>query len=453
MRSYIIAIAASIMLLIPARAQDSWDGEVPRETVADGLPERPVSSPLTEVYRWTVGEQGLILQTKGVSAIAGSFMVVGDLHHTSPSPDFNQSMLNELTQAAIQEEVDFVFFQGDLGIEAFTSPAEEDSVLKDWRLVLESLQDQNIRLYACRGNSEMNNLQSWNSLFSGAWAFPQNGPAEEKNLTYTVEYENLLFVVLDQYTLAHRVNQVWLDSILSASTSDHIFVAGHEPAFKLAYTHCLGMYHCDRDLFWESLSDAGVEAYFCGLDHFYDHAIIYDGHVTNAGDLHHITVGTGGGTLHADSEYDGDNGTWRPERLFHEKEYGYMLVELTGEEVKMTWKHRTGPNMYVDGGDSFILSTEQISQPERPPGKVNLYNYPNPFHSSTTISYQLSEYSHVELSVYDLTGRKVTTLVNESQPSGKHLIEWSPAGLRQGVYLCIFQTNDLAETIQMFVIE
>lgn len=437
MRTFIIIIAATLMLVFPAGAQDQ------SEAVND-IDKSPEGS---------TGENGLIVQTKDASGIAGSFMVVGDLHHTSPSPDFNQTMLHELTLAAIEEEVDFIFFQGDLGIEAFTSPAEKDSVLKDWRLVLESLQEQNIRLYACRGNSELKSIQSWNSLFSGTWAFPQNGPAEEKNLTYAVEFDNLLFIVLDQYTHPHRVNQVWLDSVLSATTSDHVFVAGHEPAFKLAYTNCLSVYHCDRNLFWESLADAGVEAYFCGLDHFYDHAILYDGHANNDGDLHQITAGTGGGALHADGEYNGDNGTWRPERLFHEKEYGYVLVEIADEDVKITWKHRIGPSMYVDGGDSFIVSTGKTGPAEIPPGDVFLYNYPNPFRSSTTISYELPGYSHVDLSVYDLMGRKVSTLVHEKQPSGKHRIEWRPAGLRAGVYLCIFQTEALVQTIKMFVIE
>lgn len=58
------------------------------------------------------------------------FIVVGDAHHQSPSPDFTQTILYEIALAAIEEKVDFIFFTGDLIVRGFGSPSEEDSVLK-----------------------------------------------------------------------------------------------------------------------------------------------------------------------------------------------------------------------------------------------------------------------------------------------------------------------------------
>ena len=53
-----------------------------------------------------------------------------------------------------------------------------------------------------------------------------------------------------------------------------------------------------------------------------------------------------------------------------------------------------------------------------------MQNYPNPFNPETVISYQLSMNSDVELTVYDVLGRKVKTLVNQTQNSGEHSIVW-----------------------------
>jgi flagellar hook assembly protein FlgD len=53
-----------------------------------------------------------------------------------------------------------------------------------------------------------------------------------------------------------------------------------------------------------------------------------------------------------------------------------------------------------------------------------MQNYPNPFNPKTAIGYQLSAVSTVELSIYNLLGQKVATLVSGKQAAGQHQIEW-----------------------------
>jgi len=77
-------------------------------------------------------------------------------------------------------------------------------------------------------------------------------------------------------------------------------------------------------------------------------------------------------------------------------------------------------------GDAATLET---------PTAARLANYPNPFHGTTTITYTLSQNSHVTLQVYDGTGRPVATLVNQDQTAGTYTLPFGTAGrLAAGIY-------------------
>lgn len=61
-------------------------------------------------------------------------------------------------------------------------------------------------------------------------------------------------------------------------------------------------------------------------------------------------------------------------------------------------------------------------------------NYPNPFNPTTTITYSVASTEHIRLVVYDVLGREVATLVNESQKPGKYTIAFDAKNLASGVY-------------------
>jgi hypothetical protein len=60
--------------------------------------------------------------------------------------------------------------------------------------------------------------------------------------------------------------------------------------------------------------------------------------------------------------------------------------------------------------------------------------YPNPFNLFTTVAYQLAEPSRAELTVYDLLGTKVKTLVDEQQDAGFHQVSFQAENLAPGIY-------------------
>ena len=86
------------------------------------------------------------------------------------------------------------------------------------------------------------------------------------------------------------------------------------------------------------------------------------------------------------------------------------------------------------------------------------YNYPNPFNPSTTISYDLPEQAQVTLSIYDLLGKKIKTLVNQSQDAGKNIVVWDGTDnlgrqVSGGVYLYQIQAGEFTQTRKMLLLK
>jgi len=79
-------------------------------------------------------------------------------------------------------------------------------------------------------------------------------------------------------------------------------------------------------------------------------------------------------------------------------------------------------------------------------------NYPNPFNPSTTIRYDLPRSSHVTLSVYDVLGRKVATLLNEEKSAGTYTVQWDASSVSSGVYFYRLKAGDFVQTKRMMVV-
>jgi hypothetical protein len=77
-----------------------------------------------------------------------------------------------------------------------------------------------------------------------------------------------------------------------------------------------------------------------------------------------------------------------------------------------------------------------------------LPNYPNPFNPSTTISYQLSETGNVDLTVYDLSGKKIETLISSIQSAGTYDYTWQAGNYSSGLYFVVFQVENNIIDIQ-----
>ena len=85
-------------------------------------------------------------------------------------------------------------------------------------------------------------------------------------------------------------------------------------------------------------------------------------------------------------------------------------------------------------------------------------NYPNPFNPVTTLRYDLPENSHVNIIIYDMLGRRVKTLINQTQDAGYKLLIWDATNdygkpVSAGIYLYQIQTGEYLQTKKMVLLK
>ena len=269
------------------------------------------------------------------------FVIVGDSR--GGDNGINAAILSEIAAEIIAQDAEFVLFPGDL-VTGHASQADLQSQLMTWRDTMQPVYDANIAVYPVRGNHDLGKPitgTAWKNVFSGDYALPANGPENEIGLTYSVSHKNVFILALDQYVSPHRVNQFWIDARLATNTKPHIFAFGHEPAFKVKHKDCLDDYPAERDAFWTSLKNAGCKVYACGHDHFYDHAVVEDGDGNPNNNISQYLVGTAGAPIYKWSPpYNGNNTSYTVKQRRHAEKHGYVLVEVSGSDVKLTWYGR-----------------------------------------------------------------------------------------------------------------
>lgn len=271
------------------------------------------------------------------------FLVLGDTR--GDGGPINTNILAELVSAITHEKPEFILVAGDLvhwgSLESFQA----------WTNALAPAYQAGIGVFPVTGNHDLGDVASFRRVFGPQ--IPDNGPGGELDRTYFLVHSNALILALDNYAGTSPINQAWVDAVLATNAQLHVFALGHEPAFKALHADCLDADPAGRDVFWRSLRNVQAHAYFCGHDHFLNHARIEDGDGDPSNDVHQYISGGGGGPLYDGFAYDGANGGWTPVEVMHASTNGYLRVSIETNTVTMTLVHRTTPGTYLDTTDVF----------------------------------------------------------------------------------------------------
>jgi photosystem II stability/assembly factor-like uncharacterized protein len=104
--------------------------------------------------------------------------------------------------------------------------------------------------------------------------------------------------------------------------------------------------------------------------------------------------------------------------------------------------------------DSVLILTNAGSNSIEVPSEYKLHqNYPNPFNPVTKINFDLPGKSNVKLTVYDIAGKEIAILINESFNAGTHEYTFNAGKFSSGVYLYKIETGNFSDTKRMVLIK
>ena len=101
------------------------------------------------------------------------------------------------------------------------------------------------------------------------------------------------------------------------------------------------------------------------------------------------------------------------------------------------------------GGETGLLGKESTLLPLT---AVLGQNYPNPFNPETIITYKLSINMDVNLSIYNTSGQKVATLVDQRQLAGEHTVKWDAKDFSSGIYLYKLRAGSTEQSRKMILL-
>jgi len=131
-------------------------------------------------------------------------------------------------------------------------------------------------------------------------------------------------------------------------------------------------------------------------------------------------------------------------------EYSYTDKTVNAGE---TYDYRLADVSYTGEKVYHALNVLGIEVTELPNEFALLPAYPNPFNPTTTIRYNLTEAGAVTLTVYDVTGREITRLVNTEKPAGTYELTWNADNIPAGVYFCKLVQGSHSSTQKLILLK
>jgi len=123
----------------------------------------------------------------------------------------------------------------------------------------------------------------------------------------------------------------------------------------------------------------------------------------------------------------------------NDAEDGKVWVLVNSKDGSEYILNGTGTVEIANLGDNMQLTKRSVTTV--PDELVLLQNYPNPFNPVTSIQYEITQQSHVELMVHNIAGQEIARLVDGFQDAGLHEAVFNAASIPTGMYLYTLKTE------------
>ncbi len=144
------------------------------------------------------------------------------------------------------------------------------------------------------------------------------------------------------------------------------------------------------------------------------------------------------------------------------EELTFDFTDVDGMEQGMYGRIAIFPDFNVDNEEDWYLDDIRVeghtTAVEKEANTASSYdlkvqNYPNPFNPQTTISYTLPARANIKLVVYDIQGKEVETLVNETKSGGSYNVTFDGSDFASGVYFYKLVTDNRTVTNKMLLVK
>ena len=133
---------------------------------------------------------------------------------------------------------------------------------------------------------------------------------------------------------------------------------------------------------------------------------------------------------------------------------GIMVFQCSEKENKMDVQFMNDEiKRYVGASGTSQLDIEGNSNNGLPIGFAMYPNFPNPFNPITQIRYDLPKDNLVNITIYDIQGRKIRTLINIYQVAGYHSIHWNATAYSSGIYFVKMVSGKYINTQKLMLIK
>ncbi|UCC78350.1 MAG: T9SS type A sorting domain-containing protein [Candidatus Zixiibacteriota bacterium] len=127
---------------------------------------------------------------------------------------------------------------------------------------------------------------------------------------------------------------------------------------------------------------------------------------------------------------------------------------IYGDTLDFVYSHNDTCYYYAIPRDSILYELTGTSDNiECLPSSISLSNFPNPFNSSTTISFSITEPDVVNLSIYNIQGQCVVDLFHGIQEAGEHAVVWDASDYPSGVYFSRLEAGGSSKTAKMVLLK
>ncbi len=137
-----------------------------------------------------------------------------------------------------------------------------------------------------------------------------------------------------------------------------------------------------------------------------------------------------------------------------------LTVRVENMNVKLQDPSGKEINAELKPGEKITITDNSIDKLNVLSGKIIApieytleQNYPNPFNPATRIRFNLPEAGNVKLTIYNILGQEIRTLVNEYKESGVYTISFDASGLNSGMYIYKIEANGFVQTRKMTLVK